>query len=179
MGNFNDSLATLILRQINFGWFQRVKICDFNNFGGFQKIQKLHNSELLKSSKWQFLSAWANPSASTFYQIVLPPFCHFVYCCLLARLSSDICQYWCTLHTPPTPCTFSMYSILIQSPFKWRTTWTLISQALFPSKNSNPYERFHIQHVWIFFVLQHDQNLFHIKSEWQKNHDISTFYIPN
>ena len=65
---FSNFPATLILREINFGWFQKVKNCHFNNFGGFefwffeklhtlkcQKIPKIQNSELLKWSNWQFL----------------------------------------------------------------------------------------------------------------------------
>ena len=60
--------TTMILREINFGWFQKVKICHFNNFQGFefwflekfhtwkcQMFPKIQNSELLKRSKWLFL----------------------------------------------------------------------------------------------------------------------------
>ena len=59
--------ATLILGEINFGWFQKVKNCPFNNFEGFElwfyekryawkcrKFPNIQNSELLKWSKWQF-----------------------------------------------------------------------------------------------------------------------------
>ena len=31
---------------------------------------------------------------------------------------------------------------------------------------------------WQFLGLQNDQNWFHVKSEWQKNHAISTLCIP-
>ena len=31
---------------------------------------------------------------------------------------------------------------------------------------------------WTVFGLQNDQNWFHVKSEWQKNHAISTLCIP-
>ena len=34
--NFDNFLATLILREINFGWFQKVKNCHFNNFKDFE-----------------------------------------------------------------------------------------------------------------------------------------------
>ena len=30
-----------------------------------------------------------------------------------------------------------------------------------------------------FFGLQNDQNWFHVQSDWQKNPEISTLYIPN
>ena len=33
---FSHFPATLILREIYFGWFQRVKNCHFNTFGGFE-----------------------------------------------------------------------------------------------------------------------------------------------
>ena len=61
-------LQTLILREINFGWCQKVNDCCFDIFGGFeflifeknytwkcQKFPKNQNSELLKWSKKQFL----------------------------------------------------------------------------------------------------------------------------
>ena len=32
---------------------------------------------------------------------------------------------------------------------------------------------------WLFFGLQNDQNWFHVKYEWQNNHEISTLCIPN
>ena len=62
-GNFS---ATLILLEINFGWFQKVKNCHFINFGSFEfwflenfhtskvKSSKIQNSEPMKWSKWQF-----------------------------------------------------------------------------------------------------------------------------
>ena len=34
--NFSKFSATLILREINFGWCQRVKNCHFIHFGGFE-----------------------------------------------------------------------------------------------------------------------------------------------
>ena len=59
--------ATLILRWINFAWFQQVKNCQFNNFGGFefwfskkchtwkcQKFPMMPNSVLLKWTNCQF-----------------------------------------------------------------------------------------------------------------------------
>ena len=71
---FSKFSAILILREINFGWLQKVKNCRFNNFEGFefwflekvhtrkcQKFQNVQNSELLQydqnwfhvKSKWQ------------------------------------------------------------------------------------------------------------------------------
>ena len=63
--------VTLILREINSGWFQKVKNCRFNHFGGFellfldifhtqkcQKFPKIQNSYLLKWSKWLFLGLY-------------------------------------------------------------------------------------------------------------------------
>ena len=60
--------ATLILQNIDFGWFQRVKNCHFTilealNFDFFwkslawkcQKIPTIQNSELIKWLKWYFL----------------------------------------------------------------------------------------------------------------------------
>ena len=60
--------ATLILREVNFGCFLKVKNYHFNNFGGSnlnfwknftlesgKKIPHIQNSELLKWSKWQFM----------------------------------------------------------------------------------------------------------------------------
>ena len=32
---------------------------------------------------------------------------------------------------------------------------------------------------WQFLGLQNDQNLFYVKSEWQKSPEISTLCIPN
>ena len=70
IGNFDCGFshfpATLILREINFGCFQKVKNCHLNYFGSFHcnfwwilhlkmsRISKKSNSELLKWSKWQF-----------------------------------------------------------------------------------------------------------------------------
>ena len=67
MWKFSTFPAILILREINFGWFRKVKNCYFNNFGGFefwllekfhnwkyQELRKIQNSELLKWSKCQF-----------------------------------------------------------------------------------------------------------------------------
>ena len=64
-GNFSTTLISL---EINFGWFQKVKNCRFNNFEGFEFwfLEKFHawkcqnfpnnqKSERLKWSKWQFL----------------------------------------------------------------------------------------------------------------------------
>ena len=66
---FSNFSCTLILLEINFGWFQRLKNCRFNNFGSFkvlsfwefytrkcQKYPKIQNSALSNWSKWQFLS---------------------------------------------------------------------------------------------------------------------------
>ena len=60
--------ATLILHEIDFGWFEKVKHCHFNNFEGLefwflekfhtwkcQKLPIMQNEELLKRSKLQFL----------------------------------------------------------------------------------------------------------------------------
>ena len=68
MWKFSNFPATLILRDINFGWFQKVKNCHFNKFEGFeywflekfhiwkcQKFPKIQTSEVLKWAKWQFL----------------------------------------------------------------------------------------------------------------------------
>ena len=52
------------LREINFGWFKKIKSFHFNHFGGFefiyftwkcQKLPEIQYSELLKLSKWQIL----------------------------------------------------------------------------------------------------------------------------
>ena len=72
---FQDFSATLILSEINFGWFLKVKNCHFNNFGGFefwfleklhtwkcQMLPKIQNSELLKWVKWQFLGLQNDPN---------------------------------------------------------------------------------------------------------------------
>ena len=51
IGNFT---ATLILREINFGSFQKVKNCRFNNFGGFEfgfMEKTLEMSKVPKNSK--------------------------------------------------------------------------------------------------------------------------------
>ena len=61
---FGDFKATLILWEINFCWFQKVKNCQLENFENFKfenfthenvkKPLKIQNAELLKLSKWQF-----------------------------------------------------------------------------------------------------------------------------
>ena len=75
-GNWATFSAILILREINFGsWYQKVKKCHFNNFGGFeywflekfhtwkcQTFPKIQNSEVLKWSKWQFLGLQNDPN---------------------------------------------------------------------------------------------------------------------
>ena len=54
MCKFNNFSASLILREINFGWFQNVKNCPFNNFENsdfeFWKIHtwKIKNSQIYK-----------------------------------------------------------------------------------------------------------------------------------
>ena len=63
-----DFSATLILREINFGWFQMVKNCHFNHFGCFEfwflsnfTLENVKNSQKFKIQscsnvqKWQFL----------------------------------------------------------------------------------------------------------------------------
>ena len=65
--NFSHFPVTLPLRDINFGWFQRVKDCHFDNLKALNfdilgvshlkmsKISKNSKLRLLKWSKWQFL----------------------------------------------------------------------------------------------------------------------------
>ena len=66
---FSNFSATLNLREINFGWFQKVKDCYFNHFEGFEFwfLQKFHtwnvkssqknqNSKPPKWVKWQFFT---------------------------------------------------------------------------------------------------------------------------
>ena len=64
MWKFTNFPATLMFSEINFGWFQKVKNCRFNHFGGLefwffekfhiwkcQNFPKIQNSLLLKLSK--------------------------------------------------------------------------------------------------------------------------------
>ena len=50
-------LATLILREINFGFIWMVKNCHFNNFGGFEfsflGILDISNVEFFQKSKFK------------------------------------------------------------------------------------------------------------------------------
>ena len=64
-GNWAIFPATFILCEINLGWFQKVKICRFNNFGGSEywfwgkihiwkclKVPKIQLSKLQKYQNW-------------------------------------------------------------------------------------------------------------------------------
>ena len=118
-----------------------------------------------------FLSAQANPSASTFYQS----------CCCCRRtfyifensspnpefFSSYLNSFMLQDPWPRAPraprAKFSMSSILIQIPLKYGTNWTLITRALFPEKIQIPTSAFifsmseyfsiKIRHCFIIFLL--------------------------
>ena len=58
MWKFQKFSVTNILREINFGWFQKVKNCHFNDFEGFEfsfffGISLLKMSEISKKSKFR------------------------------------------------------------------------------------------------------------------------------
>ena len=58
MRKFKDFSATYFLREINFGWFQKVKNCQFNHFGGFE-FEYLENftlSNVKNSQKFKIQS---------------------------------------------------------------------------------------------------------------------------
>ena len=52
---FSNFSATLNLREINFGWFQKVKDCYFNHFEGFEFwfLQKFHTWNVKSSQKFR------------------------------------------------------------------------------------------------------------------------------
>ena len=84
LSNFSD---TLILHEINFGWFQKVKNCLFNYFGGFEfwfwekfyiwavKNSKFRTAQMVKmavfgASKWPTLISrkiWVAEKSINFY----------------------------------------------------------------------------------------------------------------
>ena len=96
--------ATLILGEINFGWFQKVKNCPFNNFEGFElwfyekryawkcrKFPNIQNSELLKWSKWQFLGLlnnqnWFHVKSKWQNNLFLPRCMHVAAMCLSVKM---------------------------------------------------------------------------------------------
>ena len=113
---------------------------------------KGNSSWPLRAKYFQALGAY--PSASTFYQS-----CLYFYIFHICAFSWVFYPYTWIL----SPCApraprakkkkkkKKKKTIILACPQYWYSSFKFFTHK----KNSDPYERFHMQHVWIFFQVQH------------------------